>query len=197
MAHAFVKFLGDASERLPRTYSIIDQVRESGCHWACTYPKRRDGGRPRAVADGDTMFIGRLTHSPNDIRIFGRAIARAHVDERDTASPAEIEMRPWKEHWAIYIRVQHPEFIAGRLGDAISLNSLMDELGANSFGSTQENLRARRGNTDPRRAYMRQPHVRLTDEGYSWLSARFERTLSVKGRVPVSELEDLDWPEHG
>jgi hypothetical protein len=143
------------------------------------------------------MFIARLTHSPNDIRIFGRALARAHVDHRDTATPAEIEMRPWKARWPIYIRVHRPEFIAGSLGDGISLNSLMDELGANSFGSTQEHVRAGRGNTDPRRAFMRQPQVRLTAEAFLWLSARFERTLSVKGRVPVSELEELDWPEQG
>jgi hypothetical protein len=106
-------------------------------------------------------------------------------------------MRPWKEHWPVYIRVQHPEFIAGRLGDGISLNALMDELGANAFFSTQENLHSGRGNTDPRRAYMRQPQVRLTAEAFSWLSGRFERALSVKGRIPVSELEKLDWPEEG
>jgi hypothetical protein len=94
MAHAFVKFLGDASDRLLRTYPIIDEVRDSGSHWALTYPKRRDGGRPRAVADGDTMFIARLTHSPNDIRIFGRAIARAHVDDRDTATRPKSRCGP-------------------------------------------------------------------------------------------------------
>jgi hypothetical protein len=71
----------------------------------------------------------------------------------------------------------------------------MDELGTNSFDSTQQHLHAGRGNTDPRKAYRRQSHVPLTAEAFSWLSARFERALSVKGRVAASELEELDWPE--
>lgn len=191
--HAFVKFFGQGHERASTDEAIIDAIDGAGCHWACTYPKT---ARPRSVQDGDTMFMGRMTHSPNDTLIFGRAIGLAHVDERDKASAEDLLVRPWKSEWPHYIRVHHAEFIAGQLSDGISLNALMEDLGANSFGSTQEHLLANDGgNTNPRKALMQQPAVRLTAEGFAWLTARFERALAANGRVPVADLESLDWPD--
>ena len=189
---AWVKFFGQGHDRASPDAAILDQIDGAGCHWACTYPK---GRRPRSVSNGDTMFMGRLTHSPNDTLIFGRAIALAHVDDRDTASADEIERRSWKVDWPNYIRVHHAEFIAGKLSDGISLGTLMDELGPNAFGSTQENLLAGQGrNTNPRKALRQQPAVRLTAEAMAWLTERFEHASSVNGRVPTSELDQLDWP---
>jgi hypothetical protein len=65
-----VKFFGRGDNRADRSMQILEEVRRSGSHWACTYPK---GKRPRMVRDGATMFMGRLVKDPNDILIFGRA----------------------------------------------------------------------------------------------------------------------------
>jgi hypothetical protein len=190
---AFVKFFGEGHNRAPLDASIIGEIGGAGCHWACTYPK---SARPRTVRDGDTMFMGRMTHTPNDTMIFGRAIALAHVDARDTASAADIAQREWKAEWPHYIRVHHAEFIAGHLPNGISLNALMNELGPHSFASTQRHLLAQDGgNTNPRKALMQQPAAHLTAEAFEWLTARFERALADNGRVPADTLARLDWPE--
>jgi hypothetical protein len=68
---AFVKFFGQGEDRASGIEATVDEILTAGCHWACTYPKT---ARPRAPQDGDTMFIARMTHSPNDYLIFGRAI---------------------------------------------------------------------------------------------------------------------------
>jgi hypothetical protein len=44
---SFVKFFGE--DRAGRSLAIVDEVRSSGCHWACTYPKRKRSRRPRSV----------------------------------------------------------------------------------------------------------------------------------------------------
>jgi hypothetical protein len=142
------------------------------------------------------MFMGRMTHSPNDTLIFGRAIGMRHVDERDTATAADIAERPWKVDWPHYIRVHHAEFIAGTLRDGIPLSALMDELGAYAFASTKQHLLADDGgNTNPRKALMQQPAVHLSSEGFAWLSSRFEHALLAHGRVPAADLEGFDWPD--
>jgi hypothetical protein len=43
---------------------------------------------------------------------------------------------------ANYIRVHHAEFVAGTIGNGVSLNELMDELGQ-SFMATQRNAGGR------------------------------------------------------
>ena len=66
---AFVKFFGKSDNRADRSLPILEQVRGSGCHWACTYPKAR---RPRQVQDGAILFMGWMVKDPDDILIFGR-----------------------------------------------------------------------------------------------------------------------------
>lgn len=124
---AFVKFFGEGSNRVAWSFPVLEEVARSGCHWACTYPTTK---RPRQVEDGDTLFIGRLVEDPNDTLIFGRVIGREHVPGRDEASAAEIEARPWKRRWGIYICMHHAEFIAGELRNGVSLTELMDVWGS-------------------------------------------------------------------
>lgn len=186
----FVKFLGRSADREPASLDTTVKIARAGCHWALTYPTSK---RPRAVADGALMFISRLTREPHDIYVFGRAIGEAHVEGRDEASPAELAARPWKADWSYYIRVHDAEFVAGSLANGVPLSRLMDALGPNAFRSTQRNHLARRGNTNPRRAYMQQPAVELTPEAMMWLNTQLERALARHGRVPAATLDEIGW----
>ena len=71
---AFVKFLHVSSDRVPLTFSTIEEIKRAGCHWAVAYPATK---RPRNVNDDAIMFISRLTHDPHDIRVFGRRLVCA------------------------------------------------------------------------------------------------------------------------
>lgn len=78
--------------------------------------------------------------------------------------------------------------------NGVSLNELMEELGANSFAPTQNNAARGSGNTDPRRAYQQQAAVELSAQGFTWLSARLQAAFNRYGKVPQDELDKLDWP---
>jgi len=188
---AFVKFFGVSSKREGLSLPVMAEVDRAGCHWACTYPRNK---RPRQVGDGDLMFMARLTKDPNDIIIFGRAVAMSHVPGRDDATDADIQLRDFKETWPHYIRVHHPEFVAGTLANGVSLNELMDELEENAFGATQENASLGMGNTDPRKAYMQQAAVRLSPQGLAWLNAKLEAAFARHGYAPQADLDKLDCP---
>ena len=187
----FVKFLGRSDNRSPLSRSILDQLEDGGCHWALTYPA---GKRPRQVEDGDVMFIALLTNEP-DIRVFGRAFASKHEPGRDDATHEEIQQRPWKDRWPHYIRVDQAEFLNGTIANGVSLNDLMQALGANSFASTQKNAVRGAGNTDPRSAYKRQAAVKLSPQGCAWLSERLQAAFDEHGTMPRNKLKKLDWPD--
>ncbi len=187
---AFVKFLGKSDNRVPVSFTTIEEIKRAGCHWAVAYPTNR---RPRSVEEGAIMFIARLTDEP-DIRIFGRAIGMKHHPVRDDASPVDITLRPWKEQWPRYVRVHHAEFVAGTMANGISLNELMDALGSDSFAPTQRNAARGTSNTDPRRAYMQQAAVELSSQGISWLGERLQAAFDEHGKVPQNTLDQLDWP---
>ncbi|WP_434733560.1 phospholipase D family protein [Rhizobium sp. YTUHZ044] len=189
---AFVKFLGEGSNRVPLSYSTRDEIDSALCHWALAYPATK---RPQAVKEGAVMFIGRLTYEPTDIFIFGRATGMRHVPGRDDASADEITQRPWKKTWSRYIRVHHAEFIAGTMANGISLKEMMDTLGPDAFTSTQRNQARGEGNTNPYNAYRQQAAVELSPQGQLWLSERLQRALVVHGRVPQEELNKLGWPK--
>ncbi|MBL8853993.1 MAG: phospholipase D family protein [Planctomycetaceae bacterium] len=188
---AFVKFFGVSSERAQRSLTTLDEVRGSGSHWACTYPKRK---RPRQVADGAILFLARLVEDPADIMIYGRAIGMRHVKERDDASVADIEVRPWKIKWPHYVRVHHAEFVAGTLANGIPLSALMDELNSNAFLPTQRNAAKGVGNTDPRRAYLQQAAVELTPQALAWVNEQLQLAFNRFGTLPAADLATLDWP---
>ncbi|HSC21619.1 MAG TPA: hypothetical protein VLC07_07810 [Solirubrobacterales bacterium] len=188
----FVKFFGQGSNRSPRTRTVFDAVSTSGSHRICTYPR---GRRPRSVHDGDVMFMGHLVGGPNDIRVYGRAVARAYVEGRDDASAEEIARRPWLERWPHFIRVRGLEFVDGTLGDGVSLGELMDELGAYALGPTAENADRGVGNVDPRQSIRQAAAVRLTEAGTSWLEEELERAFRRFGKVRAEAVEGLDWEE--
>ena len=188
---AFVKFLGEGDNRVPLSFTTIEEIERAGCHWAVAYPSSK---RPTGVEEDAIIFIARLTRDPNDIRIFGRSVGMRHQPGRDDATAADIALRPWKEKWPRYIRVHHAEFVAGRMENGVSLNELMDTLGADSFASTQRNTLRGEGNTDPRKAYRQQAAVELSAEGFSWLGERLQAAFDEHGMVPQDTLDQLDWP---
>lgn len=189
---SFVKFFGESHRRAPRSMPVIDEVKRSGCHWACTYPA---GKRPRSVKDGASLFMGRLVEDPDDILIYGRAVGTKHVPGRDEASADDIKLRDWKEHWPHYVRVDDAEFVSGVLSDAVSLNELMQALGPDSFAPTQRNAERGSGNTNPRRAYLQQAAVELTGEAHKWLDKRLNEAFAAHGKLSASDLAKLDWPK--
>lgn len=190
---AFVKFFGQGHNRAERDKLVINEVRGSGSHWACTYPK---GRRPRNVHDGAVMFMGCLARGPNDIMVYGRAIASQHRPDRDDATPADIQVRGWKAKWPHYIRVHNAEFVAGTLANGVSLNDLMKSLDYDAFASTQRNADKIGGidNTDPRKAYLRHASVELSKDGFAWMAERLELAFSQHGKLSNDELAPLDWP---
>ena len=189
-SQAFVKLAGTHNNRIPLSHLTIDEVAGGGVHWAVNYSRR-----PSGVENGAVIFLSRSTLNPNDIRIFGRAIGMKHEPGRDDATLADIEKRPWKESYPRYIRVHHAEFVAGTMQNGISLNELMAELGADSFASTQRNAAQGDGNTNPRIAYRQQPAIRLSQDGFRWLSERLQAAFAMHGMVPQRELDRLDWPD--
>ena len=190
-SQAFVKFFGEGHNRAEWSLPVLEEVRRSGCHWACHYPR---GKRPRSVGDGALMFMGRLVKRPKDVLIFGRAVGVRHQPGRDDASPEDLILRDWKEIWPHYVRVHHGEFLAGTLANGVSLNELMDALGPDSFASTQRNARAGYGNTKPRGAFRQQAAVELTPQALEWLNEKLERAFKRHGRIPPDVLAGLDWP---
>ncbi len=188
---ALVKFLGDNGHRVPLAFSILEEIKQAGCHWAVAYPAAK---RPRAVEDNALIYIARLTRDPNDIRVFGRAIGMRHVPGRDDATPEDIARRAWKATWCRYVRVHQAEFLAGTMANGISLYELMDALGTNSFASTRRNASCGKGNIDPRRAYLRQAAVELSWDGATWLGERLNAAFNRHGKLPNDDLEKLDWP---
>lgn len=188
-AQGFVKFFGQGSNRSLRDRSVLDAVATSGSHRICTYPR---GRRPGAVREGDVMFMGHLVSGPNDIRVYGRAVAGAYVEGRDDASAEEIARRPWLERWPHFIRVRELEFVDGMLGDGVSLGELMDELGAYAFGPTAENADRGVGNVDPRQSIRQAAAVRLTEAGTSWLEEELEAAFGRLGKVRAELVEGLD-----
>jgi hypothetical protein len=180
---AFVKFFGESTNRAPRSLALLDELRGSGSHWACTYP---NGKRPRRVRDDAIMFMGRLVKDPNDIL--------QHVEVRDDATDEDIELRPWKATWPHYVRVHQARFVAGTVGNGVSMNELMDALQSDAFRSTRENAEKRSGNIDPRKAYLQQAAVELTPAGKAWLEEHLQIAFEKYGVLPSADMETVDWP---
>lgn len=183
---AFVKFWGESNRRVPESVRVIDEVAHSGSHLACSYPRR-----PRRVDDGAVVFMGRMTQAP-DIRITGRAVARRHDPDRDVASSEDIKRRAWRARYNHLVRVVDPEFVNGTVSDGVSLNELMDALGAKAFRSTAENEASGEGNTDPRLAYRRHAQVELSPAGFHWVNDHLDTAIRNLGSIPREELDSIE-----
>lgn len=193
---AYVKLLGEATNRSPLSLSVLDEVERSGCNLTLAFPRGKRPGAP----EGSLMFISRMVtqSGQGDIRVFGFATAHAHEVESDDASSLDIERRPWRRIWPHYVRVYDAHFLAGTLADGVSLNELMDELRADSFAPTQRNKELNRTspispprNENPRKSYSQQPSVELTREGQAWLSARLLAAFRRVGEIPGSDLAGI------
>lgn len=189
----FVKFFGASNSRLPQSHAILDEIRRAGCHWACSYPESK---RPRRVRDGDVIFMARLLNEPDDVRIFGRAIAMEHRPGRDDASAKDIAMRPWKQRWPCYIRVHDAEFIDGAMRNGVSLNRMMDELGVETWVSTSQRASVTgRKDIDPRASLRQQSQLELSPRAIRWLNEHLDHCFRVHGIISSEELAKLDWPQ--
>lgn len=184
----FVKFIGGSESRANRTLSVLEDLRESNCHLVCGFPK---GKRPRRVNDGALMFMGRLVQDPNDILIYGRAIGMRHEKGRDDATDREAITHSWKARYPHYIRVHHPEFVAGTISNGVSLNEMMETLKSDSFMPTQCNAGKGKGNTNPRRAYRQQAAIELSAQGIAWLNDRLQRAFLKCGMLSSKVFESL------
>ena len=67
----------------------------------------------------------------------------------------------------------------------------MNDLEAYAFASTLRNLRARKGNIDPRRSYLRQGAVMLSEEGVAWVQKRLEAAFRLYGKTTSEEFQDI------
>lgn len=184
----FIKFFGTSDNRVNWNFSVKEEIKRAECHYACAWPK---GKRPRQISDNDVIFMSRLTKEPNGHAVFGRAWGISHVEGRDDAVAVEIKRCPWKSKWPHYIRVFDPIFINGTMSQCIKLDSLMHEFGSESFASTSRNKQLRRGNTNPRKALMRQPCVELTPEAAIWLDEKFSSSLKDVGYVEDDFIDSL------
>ncbi len=189
---AYVKFLGTSNNRVELSFLTIKEIERAGCHWAVAYPENK---RPTGVKEGSVIFIARLTKDPKDIRVFGRAIGMRYKPGRDDATFADIKLRTWKKIWPRYVRVHHAEFVSGSMVNGISLNDLMDTFKARSFKATKQNFAKGTGNINPRKAYMQQAAVELSDEGFVWLNEQLETSFERHGKLGSAELAKLDWPK--
>jgi hypothetical protein len=181
----FIKFFGISSDRSSRDTKIFKEIESSESHKVLSYPKNK---RPRQVNDGDLIFISRLVENPNDIMIYGRCRSKKYVEKRDDATKQDIALRDWHKKWPHYIRVEQTEFINATLNDCISFNDIMQELGTNTFITTQANALSGKGNKNPRKAYMQQAAARLTLQATQVLNHLFDEKLIKFGRIRDEEL---------
>lgn len=188
---AFVKLLGDSGKRHSLSTPTIEMVDLDGCHWKVSVKKPP---KKVQVQDGDIIFMAWPTRD-QDYRIFGWAFGRKYQPGRDDATAAE--KKRWKQlaEWQRHIRVRDPEFVDGFMANGISLDDMEKELGANTFALTQSNTKRGKGeNTNPRRIHRTQPAIKLSAEGYVWLSEKLQKAFVTHGEVPQTELDKLDLP---
>lgn len=185
---SFVKFYGSNRDRAPRTRTTLSAVQRAGNNKECAYPA---GKRPRQVRDGALMFMGRLIEDPNDVMIYGRAIAKHYQEGADDATEEDFRIREWRREFTHYIRVHGAEFMGGTLAMGVSLNELMDTLGVEAFDATRRNWQAGRGNTDPRRSIGPQPAVLLTPQAATWVNAQLDVRFASYGKLSPADLADV------
>jgi len=187
-AEGFVKFSGVGSDRADSKDNVLTEIDRSGMHRVCSYPAAK---APRGPRDGDTMFLSRLTRSPNDVIVYGRAVAHAFDESKDRATAADIRKRPFKKYWPLYIRVHNAEFVAGTLDNGVRLSSLIKTFNEFSFASTERRALAGERNINPRASLRQKADVRLTESAKNWLNSELEDAFAKHGTVPKARLDKL------
>ena len=184
----YIKFFGTAHDRVPLTFTTRQEIERALCHYACDFSENK---KPRQIQDGDIIYMARMTHSPYDYAIYGKAEAIKFVDGRDEATEDEIAERPWKREWPIYLRLINPIFIDGSMGDCVLLYELVKALDYESFPSTKRRYENGERNINPYRSLSQQAYVKLTTTAVEWLEPRFQEALSRVGRVDNTFIEHL------
>lgn len=102
-----------------------------------------------------------------DYAVMGKAIARAHVDNRDVASIEDIDRVEWKEDYPIYIRVHSGEFLDTTFGNCPKLQQLMYELKGVGFESTKYNFLNGDVDLNPKLSLRHRPDIELSEVGWT------------------------------
>ncbi len=184
----YIKFFGNADNRVDLDFPITKVIDNALCHYACGFPLKK---QPRQVNEGDIIFMARMTNNPYDYAIFGKAAALKYTEGRDRASKKEIAERPWKSNWPIYLRVKNPVFINGTMADGILLSDLLSKFDYDSFPSTRKRYDEGEKNIKPTKSLMRKAYVKLTHNSAEWLDQKFDDALTNIGQVGDKFLQSL------
>ena len=186
----FIKFFGKNDNRSDLSAKVVNEL-DGGCsHFALSFSRSKNDGRPRRYRNGDVVFMARMTNT-KDYAIFGRAITYAHQDKRDIASDEDIKHISWLKDWPILVRVREPLFINSTLKDCPKLNDLLYDLDYESFASTKWRFGRGERNINPRNTLMRKGDVILSDSGAQWMELKFQKAISEQGEIDKSFINKL------
>ncbi|MBS1903223.1 MAG: phospholipase D family protein [Bacteroidetes bacterium] len=194
----YLKFFGDARDRVDDTFTIEEEVDRALCHYACGFSRSK---RPLQINEGDVIFLGRLTRKPHDVAIFGKAIAIEFNDDRDWATLRERQEREWKRKWEAYLRFRNPVFQKGTMADCYRLSDLMKDLDYRSFVTTSERFDAGERNIAVHMSFRQQPYVRLTHQAATVVERQLQQRIGKHGRIsqqfidglPKSDIDPESW----
>ena len=188
----YVKFFGTSKNRESLNFNSREEITRALCHYACGFSESK---KPRQINDGDIIYMARMTENPRDYAIFGKAEAIKFVDDRDRASKLEIQQRPWKAKWPIYLRLTNPTFIDGTMADCVLLYDLIRALNYESFPSTKRRYENGERNINPYNSLSQQAYVKLSHAAVKWLEPRFQEGLKRVGKVDKVFIDSLPQAE--
>lgn len=184
----FIKIFGSDDSRVSVNSTTKEEIDRSHCHWALTFSGKK--GRPRKYNTGDVVYMARILHG-TEYAIFGKAIALKHVDNRDTATTADIKAIPWKDKWPVYIRVKDPVLIDATMGDCPKMSELIDTLEYDSFDKPQKGFLEGKPIKSAWGSLRQQADVQLTEIAAEWLENKFQETKNKYGEVTAQYLSGL------
>lgn len=188
----FIKFFGTANYREDMSAQVENYVRHGVSHYALSFSKPSNDGRPKRYRDGDIVFMARMSnHGENDYSIFARGETVAHDRVRDIAGPDDIAHVGWVAQWPILVRVRNVKLINGTLADCPRMSDLTNNLGYESFDSTIKNYDRGIGNISTKAAVMQKSDVRLSDSGALWMEDKFVSALDKCGAIPRSFIDQF------
>jgi HKD family nuclease len=184
----YIKFYGRGDDRADWNETVKELVEGTHCHFAVTFPD--PSRRPRRYNEGDIIYMARMI-TGQEYAIFGKAIARKHVDDRDIATESDIAQIDWKKHYPVYIRVHSAEFLDTTLGNCPKMGQLMNELDYECFESTKRRHEYGEADINPRLALMRKPDVKLSNEGAFWVTQKFDEAKKNYILISSEFINDL------